>query len=314
MAEFVKFGFIGGVLAPGYRNRTDLNKFDLALEAGTNWFIDYQGGLATRPGTEFCDFVMYDTKNVVLAPFQYGYDIANTYQVMFGDNYIRFVQDGAYVLEAFLSVVDVTDSRIRIPAHGYSDGDWVKLRSFGMSDTDGRTCVVANSNANHFDLETPYGQAVTITPWTSGGQVARIYTLTSTFTSVRVKFLKFHQIKDTLRISSLRRHFLPYSLTRTASANWSLTPIDLQNNVTIPTGLVGTGAGGGTSSVMYSVTAVSREGEESLASKRELIASIKDFTVTAGWASISWSRQSSVLYYNVYRSIVSSPSLLTIER
>ena len=81
------------------RNR-HLAKFDLALAECENWVVDYHGGLSTAPGSEFIDYVQYDQYNTKFFSFKFSTDIANTNVILFGRNYIRFIQNGAYVTEA----------------------------------------------------------------------------------------------------------------------------------------------------------------------------------------------------------------------
>lgn len=307
--SFTKFGYVAGVLAKAYRNRTDLQKYDLALAQGKNWFIDYQGGLSTRPGLEFHDYIMNDNLNVLIAPFQFSYEVSNTYLVLFGHQYIRFLQQGAYVLEASQAVTNVAADVITIAAHGLQNGDWIKPRQFDDPTFNLRTLKIANRTVNTFTLETVDGVAVPITGWVSGGTISRIYTIATTFTSSRLEGIVTHQLGDTLRIISRDSDFIPYSLTRIGSANWTLTREDFLNSVTVPVNLVGDGDTSTTgapaaSTVIFAVTAVDTFGEESLPSLPLFITSIRNYANTTGYARVEWDPVPGARYYNVYRSII----------
>ena len=92
--NIVKYAFISGELSPTLFGRGDLTKYDLGMARALNYFVDYRGGLSTRPGTEFSDFVKSDDKATKFVNFAFSPDLANTYLLLFGDNYLRFVQDG----------------------------------------------------------------------------------------------------------------------------------------------------------------------------------------------------------------------------
>lgn len=311
-AKLAKFSSVAGVIAPGYRNRTDLNKYDLALEEGKNWFIDYRGGLASRQGFEFHDFIKEDDKNVKIAPFQYGVDVANTYLVLFGHQYVRFVQDGAYVLEAAKSITSIAGLVNTSTAHGFLNGDWCKLTNSPIPRYEGATVVIANKTNNTFELVTTTGTIINLGSGTA--TIARIYTLTSSFGTAKIPFLKFHQIKDTLRITSSERDFLPFSLTRTDSTNWSLSRASFSNNITPPDGLVGEGLPVGSppgATLIYVVTAIDENDEESLPSARLFIEGIVDFSIVSGYAKVTWTAVDNAKYYNVYRSIISRDGKLS---
>ncbi len=91
----IQYAFSAGELSPTLKGRSDLEKYDLGLDLCYNFFVDYRGGVSTRPGTKFVDFVKADTKGTKFVEFRFSPDIANTYLLLFGDLYLRFIQDGA---------------------------------------------------------------------------------------------------------------------------------------------------------------------------------------------------------------------------
>lgn len=98
-ADVVKFAFIAGEISPTLFGRTDLTKYDLALAEATNFFVDYRGGLSSRPGSQFVDEVHLGHLNTRMFPFAFGPDIEDSYVIMFGHRFIRFYQDGGAVLD-----------------------------------------------------------------------------------------------------------------------------------------------------------------------------------------------------------------------
>lgn len=98
-ADIVKYAFIAGEISPTLLGRTDLTKYDLAVAQGLNFFVDYRGGLSSRPGTQFIDTVHLGTLNTRMFTFAFAPNVANSYVVLFGDHFIRFYQDGGLVLD-----------------------------------------------------------------------------------------------------------------------------------------------------------------------------------------------------------------------
>jgi hypothetical protein len=96
--EIVKYAFVAGEISPTLYGRTDLTKYDLGLAEALNFFVDFRGGLSSRPGTEYIDTVHLGSLTTRMFTFAFSPNIANSYVVMFGDNYIRFYQDGGLVL------------------------------------------------------------------------------------------------------------------------------------------------------------------------------------------------------------------------
>lgn len=96
--DLVKYAFIAGEISPTLVGRTDLTKYDLAVAEGLNFFVDYRGGLSSRPGTQFIAEVHLGTQHTRMVVFSFAPDIADNYVLIFGNNYVRFYQDGGAVL------------------------------------------------------------------------------------------------------------------------------------------------------------------------------------------------------------------------
>lgn len=126
----VKFAFIAGELSPTLFGRTDLTKFDLGMAEAKNFFVDYRGGLSSRPGTRFMEHVYRDTLNTRMVPFSFAPEDEDTYIILLGDDYIRFLQSGNYVLSDPLTVTNIsaaTPAVVTSAAHGLADERWVKI-------------------------------------------------------------------------------------------------------------------------------------------------------------------------------------------
>lgn len=303
--ELIKFAFVAGELSPTFLGRSDLEKFDLGLAAACNWFVDYRGGLTTRPGSIFGDFIKSDTLAVKMFEFKYAPNLANTYVLLFGENYIRFIQDGAYVLEAhdvFSAITKANPGVVSSNAHGFANGDWLKLDVTGMSELFGRTVVVAGATANTFQLTDVFGNNINTTGYGTftGGGGSRIYTLASPYAASDIEGLTLFQQRDLVRITSL--DFAPRELVRTDHTNWSLAESEFGSVVARPTGLTLTPSNTQASGAPYAVTAIDVNGEESLQSDVAIIQNGPDFTGQEN-IKLKWTVVPDAVSYNVYRGL-----------
>lgn len=307
MADFIKYAFIAGEVSPTLVGRTDLEKYDLGMALARNWFVDYRGGLSTRPGTQFVDFVKDDDKETRFFPFKFAPSVNSTYVLLFGHNYIRFIQDGEYVLEAAKTITGATKANpcvITAAAHGYSNGDWVRIFDVvGMTQVNQRTFKVANVATNTFELTDPNTGAninsTAYSTYTSGGTVQRIYEIASTYDEADLELLRAHQSRSTIYLTHV--DYPTRILTRNSHTSWSLADVAVGNGLSKPTGLAITTATG-SAGVGFVVTAVDSEGVESLPSDYVFDSTITDYTQTAGQAKVTWTAVTGAVQYRVYRT------------
>lgn len=296
-SSIIKFGFSGGVLSPRLHFRSDLKKFDLAAAEARNYFIEYTGGASSRPGTEFIDYIQDDDEPARIVEFSFNRNISNTYGILFSKSRIRFLQDGAYVLESAQTITSVSNPTVTKNSHGYLDGDWVKIA--------GNTYEVANKTTNTFELLTPYGVAVDVSTF-AGLSVARIYTIASPYATADLPYLTFSQYRDTLEIDSVS--YPSKALVRVSNTNWTLNNVAFDGNNVPPTSVVITPSTSGSAGAVYAVTAVDFNGRESYVAGTgiQINRSMVNFTVTAGSALITWTAPAgnNVAFYRIYRSLV----------
>lgn len=297
--NLIQYAFVAGEVSSTFFGRTDLEKYDLGMEKAQNWFVDYRGGLTTRPGTEFCEYVKDADKNTRFFPFRFNDTVANSYVILFGDEYIRFLQEGSYVLETAKVITSVSAASpgvVTSAAHGYVDGDWIKIL--------GRTFIVDTLTVNTFALKDPFGVDVNTvgdTALLTATEAFRIYTLTATnLTSARILTLNLHQHLDTIYIT--RRGLSPRKLVRTAHTSWALSPITFGVSVTgCPTLTLSTNADEN-GAILAAITAVDIDGNESLptytASMDLTIFDSSEDQINYNWAP----SLAAVDHYNIYRS------------
>lgn len=298
MPDIIKYGFSGGVFSPKLRFRTDLKKYELGLSAGRNFFIEYTGGASTRAGFEFLDYIQDDDEPARIVEFAFNRDIANTYAIIFSKNRIRFMQDGAFVLEAAKTITVVTATTITIAAHGYVNGDWIKIQA--------QTYEVTAATANTFELLTPFGAAVNPAAFV-GATASRIYTIASPYATADLEYLTFSQHRDELYIN--HTDYAERKLIRAGTTNWSLTTTTYDLNSDVPTGLAGTASASGSAGAIFAVTAVDFDGKETHVGSSAIIAmrSLVNYAVTSGSVTLTWSAPATPpKYYKVYRSLLLS--------
>jgi len=310
--DLIKFAFVAGEVSPSYYGRADLEKFDLALAEAENWFVDYHGGLSNVPGTLFVDHIQFDESPVKAFAFQFSSLVQDKYLIILGNGYIRFVQDGAYVLEAAKTVTALSlgaQTSATIAAHGFTDGEWVQVVSTGETvELVNRTCQVEVNSANSITLRDTLGNHIdssSYTAYSTGMTIARIYTLVNPFAVEDISAVRAGQIRDVVRLT--HPDYETQNLRRFDNASWTIQEESFVNTVTVPsiTSTYGTGTASGYAAG-YVVTAVDVNGRESLPSDYAFITDMGDIlNVSSVTHTIKFSEVPGADYYNVYRTRVS---------
>jgi hypothetical protein len=220
MSDVVKFAFIAGELSPTLYGRTDLTKFDLGMAEAKNFFVDYRGGLSSRPGTQFDGARLSRHLDTRMVPFAFAPEDEDTYIILFGDEYVRFLQGGNYVLspsKVITAITQATTGVVTVAAHGLAAGRWVKVSGIvGMTELNGKTFEVRSPATNTFQLySVPDGLPVNtaaMTAYISGGIIEPVYEITSPYAGTDLEGLAFDQYRDRIRITS--KDFAIRDLTR----------------------------------------------------------------------------------------------------
>ena len=302
--DVVKFAFIAGELSPTLFGRTDLTKFDLGMAEAKNFFVDYRGGLSSRPGTRFMEHVYRDTLHTRMVPFSFAPEDEDTYILLFGDDYIRFLQGGNYVLSDALTVTNIsaaTPAVVTSAAHGLLDERWVKIG--------GVTYQIDVLTVNTFALySVPALTAVDGSTLTLANAFP-IYQIVSPYGADDLDGLYFDQYRDRVLITS--RDFAPRTLTRNDHDSWTLAAVSISPYYDGPTiGSFSTSAAGD-AETLFAVTKVLSDGTESVVGNIIKADNIVNYPVTEGSVSVLWTAETDALYYNVYRSIVSVSEVLS---
>lgn len=226
-----KESFNSGEFSPLVAARVRLEKYQNGLTTCENMIPLVQGGVTRRPGTRFVSEVKNSAKSTRLVKFQFS--ITQAYILEFGDLYIRVYKDRGNVLETAQNITGITAASPGVLTYSGADpanGDWFYLTGIGgMTELNGRTVVVSNvvAGSNTYELHDTWGVDIDtsgFTAYTSGGTMARIYTVTTTYAEADIFALKFTQSADVLYIT--HPGYQPRKLSRTGHAAWTLTAID----------------------------------------------------------------------------------------
>lgn len=301
----IQSSFNSGEWAPQLYARVDLEKYKSGAAFLRNFFVDYRGGISTRPGTKYILRGFVDSKPIRLIPFQASFAIG--YVLEFGDKYVRFYRNSAPVLETGIAITAVTnaDPAVLSVINTYNDGDWVYIDGVaGMTELNGHFYIIANSSGTDFELADLFGNAIdstTFGAYTSGGTVSRVYTVVSPYAAEDLAKLKFALNIDTMILC--HPSYTPYSLQVVTQTNWLLAPIVFGTSVTTPVPVsITTTLGGGTTNYSYIITAVDGNGQESEVSTAFTALNAGNLASTAGTNTLTWGAVDGAVSYNVYKA------------
>jgi hypothetical protein len=313
--QIIQASFNSGEWSPKLFARVDMAKYRSGAALLQNFFVDYRGGASTRTGTKYVIQCRNSAAAVRLITFQASFAVG--YTLEFGEQYIRFIFQGAPVLEGTTTITGVTNSNpgvVTDPGHGYVNGDWVFISGIGgTTQLNGNYYIVAGATLNTFTLTDLNGVPVDTTAfgvYTAGGTAARIYTLPSPYHAVDLQLLKVAQNVSVMTIC--HPNYQPYNLTLISATNWTLLPIVFGSTATAPTGLSVfainfpvPGSAAQATYYSYVVTSIDGNGQESSPSTATNFGPTYDMRAVAGSMSLSWTAVPGAVGYNLYKTDVS---------
>jgi len=302
--------FGAGELAPSMYGRVDLAKYHVGAALLRNFFVDYRGGASSRTGTQFVGQVKDSSKPNRLIPFQFN--TQQTYALVFGNQTLRFVTNGGYVLENGTTITGISQTnpvQVNDPGHGYSNGDTIFLSGIGgMTQLNQRYALVVNATSSTYSLNDMYGNPIDATgygAYTSGGTAARVYTIATPYAAADLGLLKYTQSADVMTL--VHPSYAPQKLTRQGNASWTLTAITFVPSSPAPTGTAvtfqnhGTGTAYPNTQYSYVVTATVG-GVESQGSTSASSTSIALGQNVGAQNVVSWNSVTGATLYSIYRT------------
>lgn len=304
----IQASFHAGEWAPALNARVDLAKYHSAAALALNWFVDYRGGLSTRSGTKYVIDCAFSGTPVRI----WGMQVTSTvgYVLEFGNQYLRFMYNGAPVLEAPKTITNATQAPacvVTSAGHGMTAGDVVFITGIvGMTQLNGRYFLIVGATANEITLGNLIGtnlDSSSYSAYVSGGTIARVYKIGTPYLGADLALLKFAQNINTLIIC--HPNYAPRVLTYNGATDWTLTTITFGASVGTPSGLSGSSTlAAGNVFYAYQVTAVSVAGEESGPSSSASLGGLEDLRSVLGSNTISWGTVAGASFYNVYKATV----------
>lgn len=314
-ATVFQSSFAAGELSPGLLARTDFQKYRSGVTLALNQYVDVRGGLSNRPGTSFVGrskqtFSVTTGNCDGTAPRLIGFEFSTiqAYALEFGDQYMRVIMNGGYVLEAAKTITAITKANpgvVTSASHGFVAGDWVFITGVvGMTQLNGKSFIVGTVTTNTFQLHTLDDAPLDTTAYTtyvSGGTAARYFELATPYVIADVALLKYAQSADVLTIT--HPLYPPADITRTGNASWTYTPITFVPGINPPAvAPTVTSSGAGSSTYRYVVTSVSfASSEESRAGPIGAVTGITMSQNVGANNKIKWLPVAGASYYNVYR-------------
>lgn len=298
--------FASGEFSPALFGRVDLAKFHSGAALLRNFFVDYRGGAANRAGTRYVGPCLAGINRLI--PFSFS--TLQTYALVFSDRAMRVVMNGGLVLEPALNITGASQANpcVLNVVNALTPTDWVFVQGVqGMTQLNGKFFIVGATTPGTiqlFDLNFNPIDSSHFGAWVAGGLVSRVYTLVTPFAAADLALLKFTQSADTMTIC--HPSYLPYKLTRTGHAAWTLTPAFLGSSLAAPAiATVIPSLAGDATIYNYVVTAVGANGvTESLPSAPMGSGDSKTMSSTAGaHQTITWTAPAGPApqFYNIYR-------------
>ena len=230
-ASLIQNAFNAGELSSLLLGRQDIDKYASGMFVCLNGIPMTQGAWTRRPGTAFLHQCRHHDKAARLIPFQYS--VTQTYVLEFGENYIRFFTSHGILTQTAQNITGITKAAVAVVTYSgsdtYANGDRVLISGVvGMTQVNNREFIVANvdTGANTFELTNTDATDVDSTDYdtyTSGGTVAEIFEVTTTFSEAELPDIRVVQSADTLYV--LHPDHAPQTLVRNSAISWTLSDI-----------------------------------------------------------------------------------------
>ena len=220
----IQTNFTAGELSPKLFGQTNLDRYRNGVETLENMIVFPQGGATRRSGSRFICEVKDSSATTRLIPFEFNDEQA--YVIELGNNYMRFFKDQGQITEATKSISAITKANpavVTATSHGYSNGDHVWINDVvGMTEVNARRYTIANVTTHTFELSGV--NSTNYTTYSSGGTAAKVFEISTTYTSAQLFDLQFAQSADVMYI--VHEAHEPAKLSRTGHTSWTLTDVD----------------------------------------------------------------------------------------
>lgn len=303
-ADFQLNAFIAGELSSPFFARTDLSKYDLGLAFCQNFYVDFRGGVKTRGGMNFQDYLPADAR---LFEFKLGLGL-DALMLIFTPNLVRFMSHGSYLVTGNKTITSLVGNVIGFAApHGYVVGQYVDVHNASIPD--GTYRIISLPTSSSIGVIWPHGVAVSGSG--AGGNVSLVVELATSYDADLLPTLRAKQ--NYLDMFLYHDEVAPAKLSYNAETEeWSLDVLRFGSQLAPPAGLTAVPSAVGTANIVFAVTAVDNLGLETIVCPPVLLIDSVNYTTAPGSVSLSWSARSGAQFYRVYRSIVTENDDLNV--
>lgn len=302
--------FAGGEITPELFGRIDITKFQTGLKKCRNFEILPHGPASNRTGFEYVLETKFSAKKSVLLPFIYN--TTQTYQIEFGDFYVRLHTNDGTVLETAQAITSATNANPGIftkVAHGWATGNWIFFSGVtGMLSLNGRFLIVVVIDANTFSVTDLGGIPLdtTLLGAYTGGLASRVYEIVSPyaaadlFDSNGALWLHFTQSNDVFTL--VHPLYQARELKRSGPTAWAFNLVTVVPTQQPPTAPVATPTLAGAVTYTYAVTALAAVTLEESVQTADAVCT-NDLTIAGHFNTITWTNAANAVRYNVYKKI-----------
>lgn len=229
----LNLSFAGGVVSSEMFGRTDLGQYQTGLKKCENFVIKPSGAATKRPGFEYIHMLPLATSAPRVYPFEKDAD--NSYALIFFTNGIWFAKNGKLICETAKTVSSISvGSTINLTtAHGWSVGDYIVGKAAAADDAseDAVFKVTAVVDTDSVEVE-PLWAALGDTTAPSHAYYARVYSKTTTITEAQLASMRVAQSELTFSIQVEGEY--PRELIYVSDADWTYQQVTFAAQIAAP--------------------------------------------------------------------------------
>jgi hypothetical protein len=305
----IQTSFSAGELAPNMFARVDFAKYKAGCATLRNFFVDYRSGASTRPGTEYIRPCGLGSAKVRLVKFQQSVSV--TYILEFGQGYIRFISNGASVVEAPFAITNITKGSLTqvFGNHNFGNHNLIFITGVaGMPEVNNRYYLAESvvPGVSYYLFDPHFDQPIDSTNWVGtyggGGFTQRVYTVATPYQESELALLKFSQNASVMNIT--HNAHPPATLTLFSATNWVLATITVGSSIIGPSiqTITPTPNPIGPVAYKYIATAVDGNNQESVPGNPGIYTGAPDMRVTQSTNYVTWNAVAGADSYNLYAS------------